>query len=128
MLKLGTETGSLTNHLRSRMVNGQPEPVVGMGATLLHWTDRTACTVVGWDGKILTVQGDNAKRVDSNGMSECQDYEYTPNPNGGLSYFKKTKSGFWVGVRKNPETGRWVQSRGAGLTLGVRMQYHDFSF
>jgi hypothetical protein len=35
-MRIGTQTNSLVNHLYSRAVNGQPEPVIGMGATLLH--------------------------------------------------------------------------------------------
>ena len=44
-MNLGTETGSVMNHLMSRMVRGEPAPRVGMGATLLSWTDRHAATV-----------------------------------------------------------------------------------
>ena len=32
-MKLGTETGSMTNHIYSRATKGQPDPAVGMGAT-----------------------------------------------------------------------------------------------
>jgi primosomal protein N' len=45
-MKLGAQTASLTNHLQSRATIGQPEPTVGMGATLLGWTDRYAGTIV----------------------------------------------------------------------------------
>lgn len=44
-MKLGTETASLINHLHSRAVIGQPEPVIGMGVTFLGWTDRSAGTI-----------------------------------------------------------------------------------
>ncbi|MBI0325563.1 hypothetical protein [Burkholderia plantarii] len=36
----------LVNHLQARAVIGQPEPVVGMGVTILAWTDRYAGTIV----------------------------------------------------------------------------------
>lgn len=127
-MELGTETGSVMNHLYSRMVKGEPEPTVGMGVTLLSWTDRHPATVTTWDGKILTVQEDHAKRIDANGMSESQDYEYTPNPKGGLSCFRKDKIGVWQKIAKNPDTGRWVKAGGKGLTLGRRDKYHDYSF
>lgn len=39
-MKLGTQTGSTTNYLMSG-VKGQPAPEIGMGVTLLHWTDRS---------------------------------------------------------------------------------------
>ena len=46
MLRLGTETGSLVNHVWSRTRPVGPEDVCeGMGATFLSWTDRHAATV-----------------------------------------------------------------------------------
>lgn len=127
-MKLGTQTGSLVNHLHSRSVKGQPEPEVGMGATILCYTDRRAATVVAWDGKILTVCEDHAKRVDGNGMSESQRYEFSPNPNGYESNFRKNKNGMWEEVVRNPETGRWNKTGGYGLLIGRRDHYRDFSF
>lgn len=128
-MKLGSQTGSLTNHLYSRMVVGQPTVVVGMGATLLRWTDRTACTIVRIDGKYITVQRDHAKRIDKNGMSECQDYEYSPDTEGACYTFKQEKDGRWSEVIKNEETGRFVKIKGGlGLRIGHRDSYHDYSF
>jgi hypothetical protein len=43
-MHLGTQTGSLTNHLYSR-IKLPSEVKVGDGATLLGWTDRYAGTV-----------------------------------------------------------------------------------
>ena len=128
-MKLGSETGSLVNHLDSRAVIGAPEPVIGMGATLLGWTDRYPGTVIGWDGKILTVQKDNAVRTDSNGMSESQEYEYTPNPQGSVSRFKLDKNGMWREVTTSTK-GRTVfcEGGGSGLMIGHREKYYDFSF
>lgn len=130
-MKAGTETGSLINHLMSRSVLGEPAPVVGMPATVLHWTDRQAATVAELIqcGKSLIVatRDDIAKRVDKNGMSESQDYEFSPNPNGSVHYFRKDRAGKWVSVYRN-ESGRWINGRSAGLLLGSRQQYHDFSF
>lgn len=125
-MKLGTETGSLVNHVMSRSSN--PEPHVGMGATLLSWTDRLAATVISYDGKLLCVQRDNEKRIDNNGMSECQEYECTPNPHAMICVFKHDKDGSWREVILNPVTGRYNLAHGYRLVLGVRRPYHDFSF
>ena len=38
--------------------------------------------IEGKDFDIVVVQQDHAKRKDNNGMSDCQSYEYTPNPDG----------------------------------------------
>ena len=120
-------TGSLVNHIYNN--TRSPEPVVGMGATITHYTDRSAGTVVEVlkNGTLIAVQGDTATRTDKNGMSETQNYDYAPNPNGGISWFRKDKHGRWAAVRKNEDTGRWVKSS-QGLILGRRDKYHDFSF
>ncbi len=127
-MKLGTETSSLINHLYSRATIGEPKATVGMGATILSWTDRYAATVTNVDNNRVTVQRDHAKRVDSNGMSEGQDYEYTPDPHGAEYVFRKARSGQWEEVFFNAETGRWNKSCGYALRLGERCQYRDFSF
>lgn len=128
-MKLGTETGSFTNHIYSRATKGQPEPEVGMGCTLLQWSDRQAATIIAIENGILTVQEDHAKRIDQNGMSEDQDYEYAPNPDGATYHFRFGKSEKWELVHQNERTGRWNKSEsGAGLLIGQRRQYHDFSF
>lgn len=130
-MRLGSETGSMVNHLQSRMVKGQPTPEVGMGATLLSWTDRNPGTIIKVEtiGKFLYVhvQDDLYKRTDNHGMSEDQDYEYTPNPNGPVRVFRIKEGGMWQAVYKNPDTGRWVKGSG-GLFIGKRERYYDFSF
>ncbi|MGA0178868.1 MAG: hypothetical protein ACO3IC_07970 [Burkholderiaceae bacterium] len=129
-MKLGSETGSVINHLYSRMTEGEPEPTVGMGATLLSWTDRNPATIVqvNMAKRYIVVQEDDAMRVDSNGMSEAQEYVFTPNPNNRLRIYRKVKSGEWVEHYVNPETNRLVQTRGCGLRIGERDKYYDFSF
>lgn len=131
MLKPGTQTASFTNHLYSRMTKGQPKPEVGMGATLLRWTDRAPATItsVFEKGKYLFigVKQDHAKRTDNNGMSEMQQYEYTPNPEAGEIFFRFDGK-FWEGVSFNQKTKRWKKNGGPGIRIGHREKYHDFSF
>jgi hypothetical protein len=114
MLKAGTETGSLTNHLMSRQ--GPVTPEVGMGVTVLYWTDRKAGTIIKTTAKTITVQEDTATRIDDNGMSEAQQYEYAPDPDGRITVFRLTKKG-WRGPGGGP-----------GLAIGHRDAYHDYSF
>ena len=127
-MKLGTETGSLTNYLMSG-TKGQPIPVVGMGATLLSWTDRHPATIVEVlkGGKVLVVQEDHAVRTDKNGMSECQDYEFIPNPDAYKAYYKLDKNGAYRDARFN-ENGRLVYGSGQQLRIGERDKYYDYSF
>src|ERR1700734_2303534 len=93
MLKAGTETGSLVNHMMSLSKLMTPE--IGMGATILCWTDRHAATITHVTPKTITVARDIATRVDSNGMSECQKYRYEPDELcRNLEVFRLTKRGW----------------------------------
>lgn len=92
------------------------KPEVGMGATYLGWTDREPYTVIAISksGKTITVQEDIAIRVDNNGMSESQKYEFKPNPLGRTYNLRLTKKGW--------------SCRGMQFALGYRSKYYDFSF
>jgi hypothetical protein len=130
-MRLGTETASLVNHIQSRSVIGQPQPVAGMGVTFLHWTDRSPGTIfrVFTVGKTTYIEtrDDDYRRTDSNGMSEEQSYKYTTLVNGYKRNFRIGRKGLWEEVRRN-EAGRWVKAGGCGLQIGRRNAYHDFSF
>ena len=129
-MKLGTQTGSLINHIYSTETSGIP--VAGTGATMLGWSDRKPGTVfkVFSVGKstIVEVRCDRYTRTDKNGMSESQEYEYKTDINGCRRFFRQTKNGGWEGVYKSSETGRWVKSGGNGVIFGRRERYHDFTF
>ena len=73
------------------------------------------------------MQEDKAKRTDSNGMSESQEYEYSRNLNGSLSNWRFDEGKGWRAVRYN-EKRRLVLTGGGGLRIGEREKYHDFSF
>lgn len=132
-MRLGSQTGSMTNHLYSRMVIGAPEPEVGMGGTIMGWTDRHACTIIEVITKnkktYIKAQTDTAKRADKNGMSENQEYEYTRNEKGSVYIFMQEKDGRWTECRINDTTGRFNKINGGhGFRIGVRDEYYDFSF
>lgn len=122
--KLGTQTGSLINHVTSSAIDATPR--FGVGATILHWTDRTAVTVIGvrcnrrGDPVEVTVQHDVARRVDPYGMSDCQTYEYERDPAGQIETFTLRRNGAWV--RKGESL------KGTRLKIGARNHFHDFSF
>ena len=99
------------------MISNKPE--IGMGATIQHWSDRTACTVIRvyYNGKRVLLQKDLAKRIDANGMSESQQYDYTPDSNG---------STYLATLRKD---GRYRLKGGTSpVSFGFRNEYYDFSF
>lgn len=132
-------TGSLVSYMQAQMTKGAPEPEPGMGATVLSHTDRNAGTVVAVQsiasGKyncLVEIQLDHSHRIDSNEMSEAQQYEYTANPEGRRYHFKRVReSGVWVEVEKSLTCsgGRyWKKTTSRfGLILGTRKTYFDFS-
>ncbi len=122
-MQLGTQTGSLVNHVMSHSV-GQLAPAFGLGATVLAWTDRYAGTIidVGLDGS-FTVREDHWVRTDGRGMSESQTYDFAPNPQGRLFRFSLVRRGKAKGqIRENGKKD------GYAVVVGQRHKYHDFSF
>lgn len=116
-MQLGKDTANVHSYLMGNAK--QPTPVVGMGATVLMWTDRHAGTV-GWvsaSGHKLVVQEDKATRVDTNGMSDSQSYSFEPDPDGRTFVFTRRRDG-----KYREKGGR------TGLLLGHREKFHDFSF
>jgi hypothetical protein len=127
-MNAGTQTGSLVNHIYSRMTIGAPEPIVGMGVTMLSWTDRDAGTIVEVNTKkrYIAVTEDSKTRIDNNGISESQQYEYTAVMDGYRNYYRKDRKGQWRRCYFN-NNGRLVFGTG-GLIIGHRESYYDFSF
>lgn len=135
-MKLGTQTGSVINHLHSRAVIGEPTPVVGMGVTILGWTDRHAGTIYSVTEitskayqYVIEVGIDDAKVVAGSSHDGSAQYEFTQRPDRPRSTYRKNrKTGFWEGAAINAETGRLVKSGGKGLRIGEREEYRDPSF
>ncbi len=92
-------------------------PVVGMGATVYWYSDRTACTVikVSKGGNKITLQEDRSERIDKNGMSDQQEYTYHNNPEGRTFECYRRDDGTYG-------------SSGKRIVLGIRRTYHDYSF
>lgn len=119
-MKLGKDTGSLMNYIVG--TSKDPKPEAGMGATLLMWTDRRAYTIHEVKGKKLWASSDVATRVDKNGMSEDQVYEYkneNQNNPDNWTLFTLRKDGKW---HKGTTLG------GSVLAIGYRREYYDYSF
>lgn len=128
-MSLNTETGSATNHVLSRQTEGQPDPAKGMGATLLGWSDRYAVTIIAIDGDIITVQEDHAKRLDDNGASEDQSYEYSADTEAPARQYRRTANGSWEQVTRLHHASRWeVVPSGYSLLVGRRDHFFDFAY
>lgn len=138
-MKLGTQTGSLVNRLYSRATIGQPKPKVGMGATVLGWTDRTACTITkvwelcskNWLWEIEVV-ADITKVVSGSEHDGSAVYEHAPDTRFDASpsmfrFNRKTQS--WVAGFMSKETGKFNAYKGkSGIRIGERDHYRDPSF
>ena len=114
--------GSITNRIDERVRS--EKPVVGMGVTHYGWSDRDPYEVIEViDDRHIVVRALDYKRVDNNGFSECQEYEYTSNPNNPTERLYLNNKGRWV---------RRVGTRGVdnygGWRLGKAEKYYDFSF
>lgn len=129
-MKLGSETGSLVNHLMSSRSN--TEPNIGTPATLLSWTDRSAATVTKVFEKngrlMIEVTDDKSQLFSGSRVDGSATYIYSRDPDGVRRYFRREKNGEWCCVRKNEDTGRWVKSGRGGILLGRRETYFDPSF
>jgi hypothetical protein len=128
-MRLGTQTGSLINHVLTHGVN-PTVPEVGAPATICSWSDRQPATVfrVFMVGKsvIVETRDDDYVRVDTNGISESQQYEYKTMVNGCKRYWKITDKGIQA-VERN-ENGRYVKGPSGAVVFGRREKFHDYSF
>lgn len=127
-MKLGTETGSLINHL---MANTAVRDIkVGTHATLLSWSDRSPGTVIEVYTKgvytYLTVRHDKAVyHKDGSGNFDIVDGDdkFT-----NTFRFKTDGSSGFQKVGLNPETNRFYKLGDGGLLVGHRDYYRDPSF
>lgn len=111
-------------------VNGAPAPTVGMGVTILMWTDRHVGTIVKVisDSEIhFTTDTTVADQSKTLGMGH-QEWIHTPNPGGPIVIGKKEKNGRWYIARKTP-TGQWrINKQCTPLAVGFKNYNHDWSF
>jgi hypothetical protein len=105
--------GSLTNRMMES--SKQPAAIVGMGATLCHYSDRDAATVVrvSPSGKTIWLREDRSTRTDKNGQSEAQSYTYERDESAPEQKATMTRAGEWKIVN------------GPRVLLGLRQTYND---
>ncbi len=95
------------------------KPAVGMGCTINHYSDRDPATVIRVvSARCVEIQEDRYDRLDSNGMSESQAYEYSPDPCGVRHLVTLRKTGLW----------RLPGKTGSVVHFGHRRCYYDYSF
>lgn len=113
--------GSLQNLVAANTRSANPE--VGMGATIVMWSDRHAATIVAINerGTTVRIQQDRATRTDDHGISDSQSYAYAPNPEATVQTFTLRKTGRWI--RKGES-----EKGGTVLLIGRRDEHYDYSF
>lgn len=90
--------GCLTNRLEEgkQFVD---EIKVGTGVTEYHYSDRTPYEVIEViDQKHIVIRALDYRRIDDNGMSDAQNYEYISNENN-IKYELVLKNNVWYKVR-----------------------------
>jgi hypothetical protein len=105
--------------MKKKSTTSKEEITVGMGATIQIGSDSYPATViqVTQNGKRIVLQEDTATRVDTNGMSESQDYTYQADPQGAIQIATLRKDGrYRLTGGKTP------------VSLGFRRKYYDYSF
>lgn len=97
-------------------IHEQPTPEVGMGATTGYGSDRYPYTVVEILSKRkIKLQADSFKRIDNNGMSEVQEYNFYRDVDGHTDVATLRKDGTWVSEHDPLKHGRrfWLGQRSA---------------
>jgi hypothetical protein len=126
-------TGSLVNNMYAGM-QGTPAPAVGLGATRMSYTDRDAYTIISVapNGKSFDMQLDHAERTDKRGMSDAQDYKYTPNVNGIIEHVKlrllRGQYRWYTYNMSTTDKGRPCTNWGSPVVVGIKDKYYDYSF
>lgn len=105
--------------MKRKSTTSNTMPTIGMGVTIQYHSDREAGTIiqVTQNGRRIVIQEDSATRTDSNGMSESQTYEFSPNPEGTTHIATLRKDGTYR-----------LQGSKERVYLGTRDKYYDFSF
>ena len=119
-MKLGTDTGSLINYCYGNTKS--IELVVGMGCTLLLYTDRHAYTIHKVEDKKLWASEDHSSLISGSVQSESQTYRYTNTNQDNESRWTLFT------LRKD---GRWhmgTKLSGNILAIGYRNEYYDPCF
>ena len=109
--------GSYQNRLYENMI-GMPDPVPGMGATCIMYSDRRAYTVVEVKSpSVIVVQQDTAQIVEGGIFSEHQVYTFSANAQAVREVLRRNKYGQWK-----------RQGGSTKFLVGRRMEYRDPSF
>ena len=148
--------GSLANRFEENCYfnNTKGNIKVGTPCTIYMWSDTHAYEVIAViNQEHLIIRKLDAKRIDKNGMSECQHYEYSSNSKNHTKEIKLTKYGWKELMRYNLETYNKIMERNGfvswdnsiiekvkmgkevsrqigklNISFGIANEYFDYSF
>lgn len=147
--------GSISNRFdENKYFNGTYGNLkVGTLATVYYWSDSHAYEVVDVkDQNHIKIRRLEAKRIDKNGMSECQEYSFTSNEKNPVIELENTRYGWKEVSRFNIDlynkvmerngyvawdneivdkvmSGKEVKrSKKINISFGVADEYFDYSF
>lgn len=125
-MQLGTQTGSLVNHIKTTSTK-ETLPVVGKGATHFGWSDRHAYFVlwVSKDSREVVIERAKAIRTDNNGYySEEQYYRFERPAEENRSFMKLRKryGNWWILDDDGKPTSKFV------VVFGYMDEYYDPTF
>jgi hypothetical protein len=129
-MNLSKPTNSLQSNIMHAAVNGAPAPTVGMGVTILMWTDRRVGTIVEVvsDSEVIFTEDDTVADKTKDCPMGHQNWINTPKPDGFRQTAKKGKDGKWYIPHRTP-TGRMSVNKSCQpVAVGFKHYYHDWSF
>ena len=123
------KVGVAGGFINQMMGNNSTEPVKGGGCTVLSYSDRHPYEVleVSKDGNSCVIRAMDAKPL-HNGITECQDYEYSSNPNFTKEELVwNEKKGCWgkMGIRIG---GKRKTFSKISIVFGIMEKYWDPCF
>lgn len=129
-MNLSQPTNSLQSNIMHASVKGAPVPTVGMGVTILCWTDRYVGTI----NKVInekefhfTIDETVADKSKDCSMGH-QNWIHTPQPDGAKRIAMMGRDGRWYEARKT-KTGRMsVSKKCQPLAVGFKNYNYDWSF
>jgi hypothetical protein len=127
---MNTPTNSLQSNMMHAAVKGAPTPEVGMGVTILYWTDRHVGTIVKVisDSEIHFTEDITVVDQSQTIVMGHQNWINTPNPKGPIVIGKKTKDGKWYIARETSTGQLRVNKHCTPLAVGFKNYNYDWSF
>ncbi len=107
--------GLLQNRLMEKAKQLTPE--VGMGATIILYSDRSACTIIEVAPRRIVLQRDKTEEV---GEQYSNIWKTTPDPKGAKDVFTLRKNGRWVKEKQS--------MHGTSALIGHRDHHFDYEF